>query len=105
MSKDIGSTGVRIDLAGATGARVYQHGEVIAEVHRRLNGCHNKPRPTAATTHQAQDGWLSFEGSRLPNLVPVPFRMSTTCQYDKSATDPGCAGCQHGAAATNEGNI
>jgi len=65
-------------------------------------GCWNKPRPTEATTYIAQAGWdVSYEHrlsgpipmSREPVLIDIPHRMSTTCKYDKSATDPGCAGC------------
>lgn len=73
-----------------------------APVPRPLNGCHNKPRPTAESTYPAQDGYIDAvksaggEPTRLPRVVQVPHRMSTTCQYDKSATDAGCAGCQHG---------
>lgn len=67
----------------------------------RHPGCWNKPRPTAETTHVAQAGWLAVVSavpSRMPRMVTVPHRMSTTCKYDKSGSDPGCAGCQHGSA-------
>jgi hypothetical protein len=61
--------------------------------------CHNKPRPTAATTHDAQSGWRQYEERdaivRVPVYELVPHRMSTACQYDKSQTDKACAGCQH----------
>ncbi len=74
-------------------------------------GCWNKPRPTAETMHMAQDGWFEshhnpddtinmgwkYPQQRIARLVPVPFSMSTTCKYDKSATDAGCSGCEHGA--------
>jgi len=68
----------------------------------RLNGCNGKPRPTAASTYRAQAGWLdgiTDQGApvRVPVYREIPHRMSTTCQYDKSASDPGCAGCHHGA--------
>jgi hypothetical protein len=69
----------------------------------RHPGCWNKPRPTAETTHVGQAGWSPIfrDGfgapCRAPVLVDIPHRMSTTCQYDKSATDAGCAGCVHGA--------
>lgn len=69
----------------------------------RLNGCNNKPRPTPEKTYMAQDGYnqgvkTALEiPTRLPLMVAVPHRMTTTCQYDKSETDKGCAGCAHGS--------
>lgn len=66
----------------------------------RYPGCWNKPRPTTSTTYTAQAGWREYEERgeviRVPVLVLIPHRMSTTCQYDKSATDAGCSGCVHG---------
>lgn len=65
-------------------------------------GCHNQPRPVAgAVTHLAQSGyeepvdenWGWF--SRKPRYVEIHHTMSTDCRYDKSTTDPRCAGCQH----------
>lgn len=68
----------------------------------RLYACHNRPRPVAgAITHQAQDGWRMHnihDGAvTIRSAVPVDIRhvMSTDCRYDASATDPGCAGCEH----------
>lgn len=72
---------------------------------QKLNGCNNKPRPTAETTYPAQDGYIDtvktadLKPTRLPLMVGVPHRMSTTCQYDKSETDKGCTGCAHGSQA------
>lgn len=61
-------------------------------------GCHNLPRPVAgAVTHLAQAGWR-VDGrplSREPVMVPIHHVMTTTCQFDKSTTDPSCAGCHH----------
>lgn len=66
-----------------------------------MYGCHNKPRPTTGTPIKVQDGYhagmFSYESGasdRLPRMVSVPYVMSTTCQYDKSATDTSCKGCQ-----------
>lgn len=68
----------------------------------RLYGCHNKPRPTAATSHVAQSGWCHYieRGApvRMPILTVIPHVMSTDCKYDKAGTDAGCAGCEHGRA-------
>lgn len=74
----------------------------------RLNGCHNRPRPTAATSYQAQAGWEyrnvlcaepyeapRDEPTRIPVLVDIPHVMSTECRYDASATDQGCVACVH----------
>lgn len=63
-------------------------------------GCHNKPRPTADTTYQAQDGWLrsvGFEGqpTRLPRIIQIRHTMSTECQYSKTTADAKCTGCDH----------
>lgn len=65
-------------------------------------GCHNRPRPTAATSYPAQDGWqdiglLTRRPSRLPIIVPIGHTMSTNCRYDLSAADQRCAGCVHGS--------
>lgn len=66
----------------------------------RRYGCHNKPRPAADSSYKAQDGYYSdFWGNRIePKWVSIksvfgPDRIG--CQYDKSATDAACAGCQH----------
>ncbi len=60
-------------------------------------GCHNKPGPTAETTHIAQDGWRTYEERgaivRVPVYAGIKHVMSTTCQYDVKDSDPGCAGC------------
>jgi hypothetical protein len=63
-----------------------------------MNGCHNRPRPIAEAPVIVQDGWYSsvlHENDAIPRLTAVPFRMSTECRYDASATDKGCAGCEH----------
>lgn len=66
-----------------------------------LAGCHNRPRPTAETSYVAQAGWREYEERgepvRVPVLVRIKHAMSTSCQYDKSATDSACGGCVHGA--------
>lgn len=76
------------------------HGHITAD---KPYGCHNRPRPTAETSYPAQDGWqggvtLRQTSTRLPVIVPVTHVMSTTCQYDKSAVDQRCGGCEHGSA-------
>lgn len=60
-------------------------------------GCHNLPRPTETTTHPAQDGWF-YDASgmtRKPRIVQIQHVMTTECRYDKTDTDPCCAGCVH----------
>lgn len=64
-------------------------------------GCHNRPRPTAATSYPAQDGWqggvtLRQTATRMPVIVPIAHTLSTNCRYDLSAADQRCAGCAHG---------
>jgi hypothetical protein len=59
-------------------------------------GCHNQPRPTAATSYPAQFGYEMSYGRRVPRYRLVPHVMTTACQYtNQHATDPGCAGCKH----------
>ncbi len=64
-------------------------------------GCWNKPRPQAWTTIPAHDGYTppreqtTVIGYRTPKVVMIKHTMSTECRYDKSATDPRCAGCEH----------
>lgn len=63
-----------------------------------MNGCLNR-NPFQGETLM-QDGWTYVEGTRLPNMVKVPFRMSSTCQYQKDPMgygqqDPHCQGCKH----------
>lgn len=64
-------------------------------------GCHNRPRPTAASSYIAQAGWVGVKGGSLgtqrhPIHVEIMSAFGTTdCQYDKSATDAACAGCNH----------
>jgi hypothetical protein len=65
--------------------------------------CHNKPRPTPASTYVAQSGWgeVFRDGfgnpCRVPTYVDVKSAFGTTdCQYTKThATDPECSGCVH----------
>lgn len=65
------------------------------------NGCNNRPRPEAGKPLLVQDGYFNTvdEGwgnlSRRARYHTVPFTMYTECQYDASATDPGCSGCAH----------
>jgi len=56
-------------------------------------GCHNKRRPIEMTS--MQDGWKRDGWDYHPRIKSVPFRMSVTCQYDKSGFDPRCADCKH----------
>lgn len=69
------------------------------------NGCNNRPRPAAGKPLLVQDGYVDnyspiyATATRTARWVFKPFVMSTECKYDASATDPGCAGCQHRRAA------
>lgn len=67
-------------------------------------GCHN--RPEIKTHVSMQDGteyhgWQVHNGMtatgnrRIQAYKLVEHRMSTTCQYDKSGSDPRCSGCKH----------
>lgn len=68
----------------------------------RPNGCHNRA-PLQPQT-MMQDGWIdqplgSGVNTRIPNMVPVPFRMSTKCNYSRDPMgygqkDPRCKGCK-----------
>jgi hypothetical protein len=65
-------------------------------------GCNNGKRPVANAPILVQDGWhtgiFDYEdgsSDRIPRMVPIPFVMSTECQYDASATDSACKGCAH----------
>lgn len=61
--------------------------------------CHNKPRPTKDSSYVAQAGWVDMrDGLGTPIRAPVLRDIksafgTTTCQYDKSQTDPACFGC------------
>lgn len=65
-----------------------------------MYGCHNKPRPTKDSNYIAQSGWLHMrDGFGAPCPMPVYTDIksafgTTACQYDKSATDKSCKGCQ-----------
>jgi hypothetical protein len=65
-------------------------------------GCHNKPRPTKESGYIAQGGWREYKDQQgRPVKMPVHVEVksafgTTTCQYDKSATDSSCKGCQWG---------
>lgn len=59
-------------------------------------GCHNRPPFRAVLP--VQDGWFLDGVTRVPRMVPAPFRMATDCQYTKTAlgqADKGCVGCKH----------
>ena len=62
-------------------------------------GCHNR-KPFKAEVF-VQDGYAHIGGNSqdgvqfTPKFKSVPFRMTTTCQYDKSGEDPRCVGCKH----------
>lgn len=63
-----------------------------------MNGCFN--RQPFKTEQLVQDGWVNVDGTRLPNMVKVPFRMSQSCQYRNDPQgygqkDPACTGCKH----------
>lgn len=66
-----------------------------------MYGCHNKPRPTEYSYYVAQVGWINKStgvigiAHREPVYKPIKSAFGTTsCQYDKSATDTSCKGCQ-----------
>lgn len=64
-----------------------------------MYGCHNKPRPVKGASVRAMDGYrVSYTAAKTGTMVicwkSIPFTMSTECQYDKSATDTSCKGCQ-----------
>lgn len=66
-----------------------------------LYGCNNGTRPVEGAPIIVQDGYreimcaLTGDMVRVPNWTTIPYRMSTDCTYDASATDPGCKGCAH----------
>lgn len=86
-----------------------QDGKVVGKIinigtttQARPYACWNNPRPVAgAVTHQAQAGWApgftigDITVQRAPLYVDVIHRFEPGCQYDKNATDPRCAGCEH----------
>jgi hypothetical protein len=62
------------------------------------NACLNRP-PFRSDT-QMQDGWIHIDGTRLPRMVRMPFRMSQDCKYSQDPMgygqqDPRCTGCRH----------
>jgi hypothetical protein len=66
----------------------------------RLYGCHN--RAPYASTLPTQSGWFMDGYTRTPRMVPMPFRMSPTCNYthtDLGAADKRCTGCTWRATA------
>lgn len=66
-------------------------------------GCHNRPRPTAAT-HVVQDGYFTSQAqgpapfARVARHVEIasPFDLSR-CEYTQTTADRLCAGCVHEA--------
>lgn len=74
---------------------VHPHG-VRDDGHRY--GCHNRPDEFEPAVW-LQDGWMPAvidgEPTRLPRMIDIEFRMSNECRYDRSETDPACAGCKH----------
>jgi len=58
-------------------------------------GCNGKPRPTPETFYWAQDGYLRVAAGRVRRDVAIKHVMSTSCQYNKTMTDPKCSGCEH----------
>lgn len=60
----------------------------------RLNGCHNKPRPTPGRTLIVQDGYS--EPLHTPRWKEIPDVFdASTCAKGTQEPDAGCAGCQH----------
>lgn len=60
------------------------------------NGCHN--RPEYRKMLPVQDGWWLDGHTRVAKMVPSAFRMSTECNYTRTAlgqADHKCAGCKH----------
>ena len=61
----------------------------------KLNGCHD--RPAFRSLLPVQDGWWMDGHTRVPRMVPSPFRLSPDCQYTKTdlgKSDPGCTRCK-----------
>jgi hypothetical protein len=58
--------------------------------------CNGKPRPTSETSYLAQDGWFVDEWgmTRKPKIIRIKHVMSTECNYDQSASDARCEGCE-----------
>jgi hypothetical protein len=64
------------------------------------HGCFD--RAPYAPVIPAQDGWYMDGYTRTPRMVPMPFRMSPTCNYthtDLGAADKRCTGCTWRATA------
>lgn len=67
--------------------------------------CSTWPRPTPESTYLVQDGWHEYlengqmvRGAAKWKRIKV-FTEHFGCQYDKTATDPRCAACQHNPQA------
>lgn len=61
-------------------------------------GCHN--RPQYRNMLPVQDGWWMDGQTRVPKMIPSPFRMSAECQFTHTTlgqADPKCVGCKHRA--------
>ena len=74
---------------------------IETEVHQKVKqiegakyGCHNRKDKFADSYHAPNRTYRS-DGSFIRDSVEVPFRMSHTCRYDQSLSDPGCIGCKH----------
>ena len=73
--------------------------EKLREKVEKRYGCHN--HPPRVDSYRAQRGWHHFWGlgdafpRRFAIMMDVQDRMSRECMYDRSSTDPQCAGCKH----------
>lgn len=55
-----------------------------------------KDRAAYAPSVPVQDGWYMDGYTRTPRMVPMPFRMSPTCNYTETElgqADTRCDGC------------
>lgn len=80
-----------------------QHGSTAKESATHRYGCWNRP-VLFEPVMWLQDGWLPAvidgEPTRLSRMIDVEFRMSDSCRYDRSESDPACSDCKHlGAGA------
>lgn len=55
-------------------------------------GCHNR---TFEKVYFAPTRIYGYGGIFSYGVTRITHRLSTDCKYDKSATDPRCAGCKH----------
>lgn len=71
-----------------------QHDSTKKDSQAHRYGCWNRPDEFEPYTI-VQDGWRVFGADLIPRRAEIEFRMSHECRYDRSETDPACAGCKH----------